>query len=427
MSDGILQQHQISSYRRGTILGLTAAEAFMLISFILLLVLMLWKVLADEKLARADRISNLDADLIVDRLRLVEKEHLRRLAEAAQRLPDEVLLKLTDMAKTANIAEKLKQYEDLLSLGKSPEELRQALQQLELMPEMSRELAAYRQANLSPEQVLELKAAVPNIEQLAEMTRELDAYKQVKLSPEEVQELKTAMQHLATAQQRLDSTGADVARQLREKAGERIATLGGRILEDGDVIFPDKVLFEVGSARITPAFDHLLAGFCRPWFEVLYNEDRFLETVQIEGHASSEFGNLPGRTAFDANLDLSQQRAAAVFKRCLDYGGNDEVARWAHSKLAAVGYSSARLVLIDGKEDRDASRRVVFAIDMRSQDDVLTGIFAERTRELKSMDPKVPPTLESPAQRVPQPDDYREVGGTRQKGAWIPGKREILV
>lgn len=147
--------------------------------------------------------------------------------------------------------------------------------------------------------------------------------------------------------------------------------MGGRILDSGDVIFPDSVLFESGKSEIRPVFDDLLQALCRPWFEVLYKENRYLETVQIEGHASSEFGNLGLREAFDANLELSQRRAAAVFKKCLDYGGNDEVADWARSKMAAAGYSSAQPVLRGGVEDHQASRRVVFAIDMKSEDEVV--------------------------------------------------------
>lgn len=41
---------------------------------------------------------------------------------------------------------------------------------------------------------------------------------------------------------------------------------GGRILEDGDVIFPDKELFEKGRGGITLASDHLLVCCCRFWF-----------------------------------------------------------------------------------------------------------------------------------------------------------------
>ena len=168
-----------------------------------------------------------------------------------------------------------------------------------------------------------------------------------------------------------------VLSQLREQIGSRIAPLGGRILDNGDVIFPDRGLFEVGSAKISAEFDGVLQGVCRRWFEVLYNERHHLDTVQIEGHASSEFSDLGPRQAFDANLDLSQQRASAVFKRCLDFGGRDDIADWAQSRLVAIGFSSARPVIRNGVEDRRASRRVEFAIGMKSEDEVAGGKSSE--------------------------------------------------
>lgn len=91
--------------------------------------------------------------------------------------------------------------------------------------------------------------------------------------------------------------------------------------------------------------------------------------MRIEGHASSEWSGRAAADAYAANLDLSQARAGAVFKRCLDLAGNDAVAEWARSRLSAVGYSSSRPVIASGVEDRAASRRVVFAIDMASRED----------------------------------------------------------
>ena len=63
------------------------------------------------------------------------------------------------------------------------------------------------------------------------------------------------------------------------------------------------------------------------------------------------------------NLALSQARARTVFEYCLRSVGDDAIGTWAREKLAAVGYSSARRIMVDGKEDRSRSRRVVFNID----------------------------------------------------------------
>ena len=353
-------------------MGLTAAEAFMLISFILLLMLT-WRFLADKELQDEleqerefsiqftpeqrslalkyqehlpefeKHIGSLDPKLIEDRLRLVEEEMHRALLESVQHLPEDVLLRLVDMVSTENLAKRLQNFE------------------------------TFEQAGITVEKVQQLQAEVYRIknsrEQLAD---QLQAFEQAGITVEKVQQLQAEVDRIKNSRQGIERSGADVARQLRSKAGDEIEKLGGRILDSGDVVFPDGVLFEAGVATIRPTFDTLLKAFCRPWFEVLYNEDRYLETVQIEGHASSEFGSLNPREAFDANLDLSQLRASAVFKKCLDYGGDDEVADWARSKMAAIGYSSARPVFRNNAEDRKASRRVVFAIDMKSADEVVT-------------------------------------------------------
>jgi hypothetical protein len=49
----------------------------------------------------------------------------------------------------------------------------------------------------------------------------------------------------------------------------------------------------------------------------------------------------------------------------------DDVGKWARARMAAVGYSSSRPVLADGAEDRERSRRVVFAIDTQTEDELV--------------------------------------------------------
>ena len=349
-----------ASYRRGTIMGLTAAEAFMLICFALLLLLTLGLRAGDtgrdesgrdrdfvrpiasqprflepgrpgvvtEVTERKDaarevsesetmatrrakgleleaRFGTLDLDLMEHRLRLMDNDRLRTLLESVQDLSEDELLKLTDLVSTEDLAKRL---------------------------------------------------------------QDIEAYERIGLTPEEVMRLQSQGRRADDSRRKPELTGADVASQLRAKVGNRIKDLGCRILDDGHVICPESVSFNAGSATIQPAFDRVLQDFCRLWFEVLHGESRHIETVRIEGHASSEFGDLTQRQAFDANLDLSQRRASAVLRKCLDYGGHDRITEWARSRIAAVGYSSARPVVRNGAEDRQASRRVVFAIDMRSEE-----------------------------------------------------------
>jgi len=468
MADVHRERHDKASYRRGTIMGLTAAEAFMLICFVILLLLLLWKVTSDETLERErafgsqftqtqkelalihkDRIhefdlilpiveagatpeqleralelerrfGTLDPDLMDDRLRLTEEAKLRSLTEAAQTLPEEELLELTDLISTGRLRQQLEELaayrqtgasvENLAALRKiveadaTPEQLERALElerrfgtldpdlmddRLRLTEEAILRNLTEAAKTLPEEELLELTDLV-STGQLRQQLEKLEAYRRTGASVEDVIALREKAQLIEDTRRGLERSGADVARQLREKAGDRIAALGGEILDGGDVIFPENVLFEAGYAEIKPRFDDLLREFCRPWFEVLFKENLFIETVQIEGHASSEYGGLPPRRAFDANLDLSQRRAASVFRKCLDYGGDDEVAEWARTKLAAVGFSSARPILVDGVEHREKSRRVVFAIDMKSEDEALSDAASNEARKAESRRPGAP-------------------------------------
>lgn len=457
-----IQQDHRASYRDGTVMGLTAAEAFMLISFILLL-LLTWRFVAEgnrqqelerirefgdqfsqeekrlaliyrERLLKFNesidvidlviergataaqlqkglelegRFGNLNPDLMDGRLRLMDKERLRMLLESVQDLPEDELQMLTDMTSTEGLAKRLQELETFknsgftleraLQLADEVERLKgvidelaselRAFEEIGLTPgeirqlqfasaragysleELANELRTYEEVGLTPEGIRRLKlASVRAEDSLDELTHELKAFEEIGLTPEEVRQLQADAERVKNLRQGRERSRADVASQLREKIGARIAPLGGRILDNGDVIFPDRGLFEAGSAKISPEFDGVLEGVCRRWFEVLYGERRHLDTVQIEGHASSEFRDFEGREAFDANLDLSQRRASAVFKRCLDFGGRDDVADWAQSRLVAIGFSSARPIKKDGVEDRRASRRVEFAIGMKSED-----------------------------------------------------------
>lgn len=445
---------QKASYRRGTIMGLTAAEAFMLICFILLMLLMLWRAAAEENLRVAEefggnfteeekklalankdrlaeldsaledieamrpllempgmtpeklvtaielqeRLGSLDPDLLDDRLRLVADEDIRRAAEALQTVEAEDLLKLVDMLE----ADKVQEVIEATELNATPDEVERLREENE---EMAKRLVEFDASGLTPEDIRDLARRAP------EISERLAAYEETGLQPDDVEALSNAVSEVEAARKRLDATGADIAKKLRDNVGPKIADLGGRILDSGDVIFPDRLLFGQNSAKIEPEFDDLLKVFCRPWFEVLYAEQASLETVQIEGHASSEFGNLPDRAAFDRNLDLSQRRSAAVFRRCLDYGGSDEIAAWARATTAAVGYSSSRVVFdAAGQEDRRASRRVVFAIDMRSEDEVIASTLNGPTSGQRGGAPAPNPSSEIVDKSLPDGQTYRARG-----------------
>lgn len=428
-----------SGYRDGTVMGLTAAEAFMLISFMLLL-LLAWRFIADEKIRIAheetqgeldvvqrkleekqreleetqgeleqvqneledlrkfddqfseeqkelvlrylgrlsvihesikiidyitdtdvtigqlqkgldleNRFGRLDPDLMEDRLRLMEREKLRTLLESVQNLPEEELQRLTNMMSTKDLAKRLQKFE------------------------------AFDESRIDLETVFsQQKKEKQQNKIIADLQSELQAFEQLELTPEEIREMQRQARRIEDLRQGQERSREEIVRQFRQQIGPRIKPLGGEIRDNGNIIFPDRGLFDTGSATIRPDFDQVLQSICRDWFEALHDKQQNLDTMQIEGHASSEYGNKTGRDAFDRNLDLSQERAAAVFKRCLDHGGDDDIAAWAQSNLVAVGFSSARLIKYNGVEDRRTSRRVEFAIGMKPVDNISSSQVLER-------------------------------------------------
>ncbi|WP_170125427.1 OmpA family protein [Jannaschia seohaensis] len=380
-------------------MGLTVAEAFMLIAFVLLMLLGVWMASARERiteleervraaepfaqaftaeqrvaaLANRDQLTEIGNDIAkleafrslaeqgaspteaalaleflplleqgltpdeaLERVRLLDTEPLRALTEiAAARDPEAQaalveLARLEDVPRLADLAQagtldadlaKLAAFEDLLSEGLTAEEAAEAAEAL----------AAYRATGLAPGDVAALAA----------------------------QWTEVAQARLAAAASR-----DRIATALEAQAGAVVAGIGGEVRPDGSIVFSDRLLFDAGSATLRPEFEAALAELCRPWIETLHANRDALSAVRIEGHASSEWISLPPDLAYERNLDLSQARAAAVFKRCLSLAGQDAVTDWARTRMSAVGFSSSRPVLdADGREDAVASRRVVFAID----------------------------------------------------------------
>ncbi|WP_018934988.1 OmpA family protein [Thioalkalivibrio sp. ALJ24] len=124
-----------------------------------------------------------------------------------------------------------------------------------------------------------------------------------------------------------------------------------------------EVLFEQSSASIRPRFETILEDFMPRYAERLRPFAGVIREVRIEGHTSSEWaGAEDASEAYFANMDLSQRRTRSVleFAWGLDgLRGED----WFRDRVAAVGMSSSRRVLdAQGREDREASRRVEFSV-----------------------------------------------------------------
>jgi endonuclease YncB( thermonuclease family)/outer membrane protein OmpA-like peptidoglycan-associated protein len=176
---------------------------------------------------------------------------------------------------------------------------------------------------------------------------------------------------------RADDAGAQIAGALEARLGSVVREAGGAIRSDGALVFPDTVLFERGSATITPALRAFLGTICEPWLATLESTGAPIGEVRIEGHASSEWdATTPPEAAYLLNLALSQARAHAVLSTCFELVPGPTGA-WARERATAIGYSSSQPVFApDGSEDQVKSRRVVFGVII-DQDRVLDAIGDE--------------------------------------------------
>lgn len=291
-----------AGYRRGAVMGLTVAEAFMLIAFVLLLLLGVWMATA------RDRIAALEA----------RAEAAERFADAFD--PAQKAAALTARDHLADLGQdigKLAAFRDLLAAASDPADAAQALSLLPVLEEgLSADESAVRVRLLDEAEITRLartaaaldpearralvdlarSADLPALAALAEeggvegmrrdraalallregdearQAEELAAYRATGLAPAEVIALTVRAQGVADAAREARRSRAQIAATVAAQTGPVIAEVGGEVRPDGSIVFSDRLLFDAGSARITPAFDATLARLCRPWIEALHAE-----------------------------------------------------------------------------------------------------------------------------------------------------------
>lgn len=293
-------------YRRGAVMGLTVAEAFMLLAFVLLMLMMLWRQEDRKTVEAAEEFAALappERQAVLDTLRRLDQAGLDPLDPAVKEKFDAII---------------------------------------ELGGEVGPIVAAASEAERRKlEELIRGDAWRPAAD---EVTRE------------------TVGERVAARLQAAAEARAAVTQTLRDELGPVVAENGGTIDAQGSLVFPETVLFQPGKADITPKLRAFLDKVCLPWFQSLERSGAAIADLRIEGHASSEWEGATPEQAYLANLTLSQARAHAVLSTCLELVPGPEGA-WARSVATAVGYSSSHPVLSGGAEDKDKSRRVVFRVD----------------------------------------------------------------
>lgn len=126
---------------------------------------------------------------------------------------------------------------------------------------------------------------------------------------------------------------------------------------------PD-VLFDSNKSELKPEFKEILSDFLPRYVKTLNKfRDTILE-IRIEGHTSTRWDRATSRQeAYSKNMDLSHRRTAAV----LQYSYSLEEVQtkyfdWLSKRLVAVGMSSSRPIIENGREQESKSRRVTFRV-----------------------------------------------------------------
>jgi outer membrane protein OmpA-like peptidoglycan-associated protein len=125
-----------------------------------------------------------------------------------------------------------------------------------------------------------------------------------------------------------------------------------------------EVLFSSGSAELQPKFKEILNDFFPRYVAILSNEKYVndIEEIRIEGHTSSEWRvEVPAEQAYFNNMELSQNRTRKVLEFVLHNRRLDNK-KWLQERLTANGLSSSKLVVSNGVENKEKSRRVEFRV-----------------------------------------------------------------
>lgn len=134
------------------------------------------------------------------------------------------------------------------------------------------------------------------------------------------------------------------------------------------------MLFDEGDDKLKQNFKGILDDFFPRYIAVLmrpqYKDN--IEEIRIEGHTNSNGG-------YFSNMELSQNRTRAVLQYCLNMMSEDNI-EWTKALITANGLSSSHLIMKDGQEDKELSRRVEFRVRTNAEKQ-LEEIAAKRSIE----------------------------------------------
>ncbi|KAB0591227.1 OmpA family protein [Campylobacter lari] len=118
----------------------------------------------------------------------------------------------------------------------------------------------------------------------------------------------------------------------------------------GAIVLPSEVLFDTNSFTLKAQAKENLKTILTQYFDNILKDENILNSIEnivIEGHTDSA-------GSYIYNLDLSQKRAYAVMSFIYSFYKDPRLQKL----LMASGRSYSDVIIKDGKEDKEASRRI---------------------------------------------------------------------
>tara|TARA_B100000212_G_C27366669_1_gene530635 strand:+ start:308 stop:997 length:690 start_codon:yes stop_codon:yes gene_type:complete len=168
---------------------------------------------------------------------------------------------------------------------------------------------------------------------------------------------------------------AKICSELKNEFNDEQELWNMKICEGGLLVkFQNNENFAPDSKEITEKFQLVLSEFYPRFKKILWKYINDVDELRIEGHASSEARGKTAKEAYLYNTELSQGRSFNVMNYILgleEISKNEEFLKWSYKNLTAHGMSSSDVVIVDNKEDRQASRRVEFRIRTKAEDKLI--------------------------------------------------------
>ncbi len=199
-----------------------------------------------------------------------------------------------------------------------------------------------------------------------------DTNKTVALKDAEMLRLMQALDEKETNYNKILQSLQEQKAQIKNLTGIKVKViaalkkaLGENIIIDpksGSLQFASNILFERGSVELKEEAKGRLREVFEEYMETLMSDAEIrthLENIIIEGHTDSDGGYL-------YNLDLSQRRAYEVmnYLLTLDFAQKNDI----KPLMAASGRAFMDAVVVDGVEDKNASRRIEIKFRLKNED-----------------------------------------------------------